>query len=574
MPCRRRGVHLGEADAAQARDRAREVALDERGPQADRLEDLGTAIALDGRDAHLRAHLEQPRADPVQIAAALGGGESLEDEVRAHGRRAVAEQEREVHRLARLTRLDDQAAHRAGALADEVRVDGRDCEQRRHRRQAGIDAAIGQDDDRRPIPHRPRRRPAGRVDRPLHAGRPVGDRIEHRQRDRLEPLAADVGQPGELGQAQHRARHHRPAAVLGPLVEQVPDRPDRRAQAHHERLALRVDRGVRHLGELLAEEARQEPRPLREHRERGVVAHRPDRLRAVAGQRPHDQVELLLGVAERGQEGGWGRLGRGPGIVSSAVVELQAMLGEPGAVRAPGRQAALELGVAHDPLQGGVEHEQPARAHPAVLDDIGGVDVHHPGLGRDHREAVAAAHVAGRAQAVAVEHGDDAHAVARDDRRRPVPWLGHAARVLVEGAHGVVGDRARVGPRGRDEHGQRVRERPAAEHEQLDGGVELGRVRPALVDDRIELLQIVAQELRPQLRLARGQPVGVSAHRVDLAVVGQEVERVGQIPGAERVGREAAVHERERALEARVAQILEVRGQLGRAQETLVDEPL
>ncbi len=47
-----------------------------------------------------------------------------------------------------------------------------------------------------------------------------------------------------------------------------------------------------------------------------------------------------------------------------------------------------------------------------------------------------------------------------------------------------------------------------------------------------------------------------------------------QIPGAERVGREAAVDERERALEAGVAQVGVVGPELRRAQQALVHEPL
>ena len=146
-----------------------------------------------------------------------------------------------------------------------------------------------------------------------------------------------------LGQAQDGARHDDAAAVLGLLVEQVPDRADRRAQAHDERLALRVDRGVRDLGELLPEEARQEPRPLREHRERGVVAHRSDRLRPVARERLHDQLELLVGVAERRQELGGRALRRRLGIAVGREVEPDAMLREPRPVRAPAGEALLEL---------------------------------------------------------------------------------------------------------------------------------------------------------------------------------------------------------------------------------------
>src|SRR5215210_1625269 len=59
----RLAVEVGELEAADPRDRAREVAVDDPVPEADRLEDLRPAIALDGGDAHLRAHLQQPLAE-------------------------------------------------------------------------------------------------------------------------------------------------------------------------------------------------------------------------------------------------------------------------------------------------------------------------------------------------------------------------------------------------------------------------------------------------------------------------------------------------------------------------------
>ena len=55
---------------------------------------------------------------------------------------------------------------------------------------------------------------------------------------------------------------------------------------------------------------------------------------------------------------------------------------------------------------------------------------------------------------------------------------------------------------------------------------------------------------------ARVHPVDVAAHRVDLAVVGDEAVRVRQLPGREGVGREALVHQRQRRHGQRVAQVV------------------
>ena len=73
-----------------------------------------------------------------------------------------------------------------------------------------------------------------------------------------------------------------------------------------------------------------------------------------------------------------------------------------------------------------------------------------------------------------------------------------------------------------------------------------------------------------QHRLAGVHPVAVAAHGVDLAVVGDEAERVRQRPGREGVGGEPAVHDRDGAHAAFVAQIRKVLRQLHRREHALV----
>ena len=73
-------------------------------------------------------------------------------------------------------------------------------------------------------------------------------------------------------------------------------------------------------------------------------------------------------------------------------------------------------------------------------------------------------------------------------------------------------------------------------------------------------------------RLARAHPVAVALQRVDLAVVGDIAVRVRERPRRERVGREAAVHQRQRRLDALVGQVGEELGELRRGEHALVDE--
>ena len=154
---------------------------------------------------------------------------------------------------------------------------------------------------------------------------------------------------------------------------------------------------------------------------------------------------------------------------------------------------------------------------------------------------------------------------------RPVPRLHQALVVRVEArqlGRQVVAALVRL----RDHHHHRVRQRAAREHEQLEHVVEGRRVRAARPDDRQHLREVVAEELRRELRLARAHPVDVAAQRVDLAVVRDQPVRVRELPARERVRREARVHERERVCEALVEQIGEVAAELRRGQHSLVDD--
>ena len=75
-----------------------------------------------------------------------------------------------------------------------------------------------------------------------------------------------------------------------------------------------------------------------------------------------------------------------------------------------------------------------------------------------------------------------------------------------------------------------------------------------------------------ELGLARAHPVAVALHRVDLAVVRDHAERLGERPRRERVGRVARVHEREPRREALVAEVGVERLELQRRDHALVDQ--
>src|SRR2546422_7897209 len=135
-----------DADAADAGSGPREVALHERRIEADGLENLRAAIALERRDAHLGHHLEDALVERPNVMLhrlfVRGADEQpllnhvvqrLEREIRVDDARAVSEQQRAVMHLARVARLDDERAARPRSLANQMMVDARDCEQTRDR---------------------------------------------------------------------------------------------------------------------------------------------------------------------------------------------------------------------------------------------------------------------------------------------------------------------------------------------------------------------------------------------------------------------------------------------------------
>ena len=452
-------------------------------------------------------------------------------------------------------------------------MDRRGREQRRDRRALGADTAVGQDDDVDPARDAVMRLAADPLDRAVHPLDAVGDRPRDVERVRLEDVVADLAELLELVVAQDRLAHRQLVRVLGRLVEQVLLGADTGRQRHHDGLADRVDRRVGDLREQLLEVGEERGLLVREHGERGVVAHRGDRLLRLDRHRRDDQPQVLLRVAER-ELAGLQRLGarHARGLVGQ-ILEADRVAGVPFRVGLLACDLPLDLLVGDDPPLREVDEEDVAGLQAAgALDEPAG-QVEDAGLGGEHDVPVGRLHPAARAQAVAVERRADDGAVGEDDGSRPVPRL-HEVRVVVEEAAdlGVEVGVGLVAVGLGDHHHHGVRQRAAREIEQLEDIVEGRRVRPAGPHDREDLLHVLTEQLGGERRLARAHPVRVALERVDLAVVGDHPVRVGELPARERVRAEPRVHECEAALVARVRQVREEARELGRREHPLVDQ--
>ena len=111
-----------------------------------------------------------------------------------------------------------------------------------------------------------------------------------------------------------------------------------------------------------------------------------------------------------------------------------------------------------------------------------------------------------------------------------------------------------------------------AAHQQLEHVVERRGVRGVGLDDRLQVLDRPAEAVMLEPRLVALHPVDVAQERVDLAVVRQHAERLGQLPLREGVGRIALMEDREARGEALVQQVgIEGRQMLGQ-EHALVDD--
>ena len=129
--------------------------------ETDGVEDLGAAIGLVGRDAHLGHDLEQALTHRLDVAIdhfvgidlgrefafGMEGRERFEGEVGVDGFGAVAGQHGEMVHLAGFAGFDDEAGRGAQALADQVVMHGGRGQQRRNGDAVGGDEAIAEHDD-------------------------------------------------------------------------------------------------------------------------------------------------------------------------------------------------------------------------------------------------------------------------------------------------------------------------------------------------------------------------------------------------------------------------------------------
>ena len=238
--------------------------------------------------------------------------------------------------------------------------------------------------------------------------------------------------------------------------------------------------------------------------------------------------------------------------------------------RQPAQDAVLGVGVLHDRVAARLHEQQLAGPEPAAADRLGRAERDGAGLRRDRDHPVAGHREGRRPQAVAIDERADPPAVGEDDRGRAVPRRrGSRPSAAAGWRRGDAARGAGRAPRGsrsagpasapsRSPSGARAPRRATASRSRPARGA--GPPRAARGPGRNAAASPAAADL-----------LAVPAHRVDLAVVGDRPERLGQPPDRVGVRRVALVEDRVAEAQRRPQVRVEV-GQPPADDQALVDD--
>ena len=190
---------------------------------------------------------------------------------------AIAGQHREVVHLARAAGFHHQPGGGAQPFMHQVVVDGRQRQQGGDGDVVSAHLAVADDQDVVATADGVLRLGAQRGQLGLHAFAAPGQRVGDVDGVGLELAAGvplDRAQPGHVVEIEDGLLDLQPHLRVDRVdVQQVGLGADEAVQRHHDGLADRVDRRVGHLGEQLLEVVVQRLVLVRQHRQRGVVAH-------------------------------------------------------------------------------------------------------------------------------------------------------------------------------------------------------------------------------------------------------------------------------------------------------------
>ncbi len=314
--------------------------------------------------------------------------------------------------------------------------------------------------------------------------------------------------------------------------------------------------------------------PAGEHGHRGIIPHGADRFLAALPQRAKHLVALLVGDHEHLLVGSefliLHQLERLTALVEQGGLDPKGIFPQPLLVGARALEAFINIR-GFEQLPGlGINRQQLPRPDPTLGHHGGGIVIPDSDLGGHRDQAIVRLDPARWTQPVTVQHADGIATVRHDHTRRPIPGLHVHGVVLVEGAQ--VGVHAvDVLPGRRHHHAQGTENIHASRQKQFQHVIHSGGIGAGTVDQRLELFQI-GQVRTAELGSPCHSPVAVALDGVDLAVVGEQPERLGQRPLGRSVGREPLVENAHGGGHVRITQIRIERRQVHRHHQSLVGQ--
>ena len=200
------------------------------------------------------------------------------------------------------------------------------------------------------------------------------------------------------------------------------------------------------------------------------------------------------------------------------ILERDDVFAKPGHVGLGAGNLALDFFVRDNSFSIEIEQEHFAGLKPPLFLDLLGRNVEHPDLGSQNHQAIRGDAVPAGPKAIAIEHRTDVSPIGKRHRGRPIPGL-HQVRVVFVKRLFLLNHEIVTIPGFRDHHHHGVRQRAAAHDEQFEDIVKDRRIAAAFIDDRKELLDVVAEQGRGQHPFAGPHPVDVSPQRIDFAVM-------------------------------------------------------
>ena len=388
--------NLKHTNALHPRSCSGEVLLHGARVDANGLKKLRTAVTHVGRDAHLGHDLGETLADRFDVVVdgllsrqisgeiLVNGLKRLHGQIGVNGLCAVTRQHSKVMNLFRRTGLHHQTSRGPEALTNQVLVNGREGQERRHGHLRGTDRFVADDQNVSATLDGVHRGCTQGCQLGLHTLLSPRQGVGDVQRDALEftvGVVFNVTQLLHIRLIQDGLRDFKSHGRVDLVdVQQIGLGTNEGDQRHHNRFANGVDGRVGHLRKELLEVVVERFIFRRQHSQWAVIAHGANALLTVGSHGGHQEFDVLLGVTKRLleiQESLFGGLSLGSlsrrsiaGHLSWHIVQTNAQILNPLFIRLGVGQTGFQLFIIDHATLLKIDQEHLARLESPLSNDL------------------------------------------------------------------------------------------------------------------------------------------------------------------------------------------------------------